>query len=74
MKIIAVDFDGTLCEEKWPEIGSANQPIIDELIRRKENGDKLILWTCRCGSLLDAAILWCLNHGLEFDAVNDNLL
>lgn len=24
-KIIAVDFDGTLCENKWPEIGEANE-------------------------------------------------
>lgn len=36
-------------------------------------GDKLILWTCREGALLDEAVLWCLNRGLKFDAVNDNL-
>lgn len=23
-KIIAVDFDGTLCENKWPDIGIPN--------------------------------------------------
>ena len=70
---IAVDFDGCLCENKWPDIGKANQPIINELVRRQAQGDRLILWTCREGLMLDAAIMWCLNHGLRFAAINDNL-
>lgn len=72
-KIIAVDFDGTLCENMWPGIGAENTPIIKELIERKEDGDKVILYTCRTGNLLDAAVLWCKARGLEFDAVNENL-
>lgn len=72
-KIIAVDFDGCLCEKKWPDIGAANWDAIHALIRRRAEGDKVILWTCRDGQMLDAAILWCLNHGLKFDAINDNL-
>ena len=27
--IIAVDFDGTLCKNRWPKIGPANNPLID---------------------------------------------
>ena len=73
MKVIAVDFDGCLCEAKWPGIGEARQPVIDTLIRERENGAKLILWTCREGATLQAAIMWCLKHDLKFDAVNDNL-
>ena len=42
-KIIAVDFDGTLCENKWPEIGKANKEMITYLKDRQANGDKLIL-------------------------------
>lgn len=72
-KVIAVDFDGCLCTNKWPEIGEENRPAINELIRRKAKGDKLILWTCRTGQQLDDAVLWCGNHGLEFDAINENL-
>lgn len=41
--------------------------------REKENGSRLILWTCRCGELLLEAVLWCGRQGLAFDAVNDNL-
>lgn len=72
--IIAVDFDGTITKEsKWPELGEPNMPLINELIRRRNNGDKLILWTCRNGDLLQAAINFCKTFGLEFDAVNENL-
>ena len=73
MKVIAVDFDGTLCENKWPEIGRANLSAINYLLRRQAKGDKLILWTCRTGELLDAAVMWSLQHGLRCDAVNANL-
>lgn len=72
-KVIAVDFDGCLCERKWPGIGAANWDAIHALIRRKAEGDKIILWTCRDGEMLQDAVDWCYNHGLKFDAVNDNL-
>lgn len=73
MKVIAVDFDGTLCKDRWPNIGEPYGEVINECIRRQADGDKIILWTCRSGALLDDALLWCLNRGLRFDAVNDNL-
>lgn len=71
--IIAVDFDGTLCTECWPEIGAPNLRLIGELIYRKSLGDKLILWTCRSGVQLLNAVKWCKSYGLTFDAINDNL-
>lgn len=72
-KVIAVDFDGTLCEEKWPEIGEANKEMITYLRERQEKGDKIILWTCRVDDMLQKAIDWSADHGLIFDAVNENL-
>lgn len=72
-RTIAVDFDGCLCKNNWPDIGNPNTEAINELIRRRQEGDKVILWTCREGDQLDNAIRWCKEHGLEFDAVNDNL-
>lgn len=71
--IIAVDFDGTLCEECWPEIGAPNLRLIGELIYRRSLGDRVILWTCRCGINLIQAVKWCKSYGLEFDAINENL-
>lgn len=70
--IIAVDFDGTLCENAWPDIGAPKVELIDFLKQRKEQGDKLILWTMREGRDLLNALYWCAELGLTFDAVNDN--
>lgn len=72
-KIIAVDFDGTLCENKWPEIGRPNEELIHYLLDQKKKSAKLILWTCRVGKLLEAAVQWSSEQGLFFDAVNENL-
>ena len=71
--IIAVDFDGTLCGEIYPEVGTPNMQLIDALIKRRMTGDKLILWTCREGEPLVKAVNWRNKLGLYFDAVNDNL-
>ena len=71
--IIAVDFDGTLCESCYPEIGKANTPLINGLKEKQAQGDKLILWTCRSGTHLKMAVEWCRFHGVTFDAVNANL-
>lgn len=72
-KIYAVDFDGTLCKDAFPEIGEANYPLINYLIERRQAGDKVILWTCRVRGWLDEAIKWAKSLGLEFDVVNSNL-
>lgn len=72
-KIIAVDFDNTLCYSNWPELGEPNHTLITFLKRWKALGNKLILWTCRTGNALTSAINWCKYYGLEFDAINDNL-
>lgn len=41
--------------------------------RINEEGDKIILWTCRVGDKLNEAVVWCYKHGLTFDAINENL-
>lgn len=71
--IFAVDFDGTLCESVYPGIGEPNITLINHLIKRRNQGNKVILWTCRCGERLQEAVAWCREQGLEFDAVNENL-
>ncbi len=71
--IIAVDFDGTLCKNRYPDIGEPIQEVIDKLLEEQKNGAKLILWTCRCDQELTDAVEWCERHGIIFDAVNDHL-
>lgn len=72
-KVIAIDFDGCLCENAWPEIGPPNRTIIRAALKQQRAGAALILWTCRSGELLDKAVAWCREHGLVFDAINENL-
>lgn len=72
-KIIAVDFDGTLCENKWPDIGEPIMEVINYIKRQKSEGAKVILWTCRTGLELMNAVYWCRKQGVMFDAVNQNI-
>lgn len=72
-RAIAIDFDGTLCQSQYPEIGEPNWSIIYQAIQEQKHGAGLILWTCREGELLSDAIKACAEWGLHFDAVNDSL-
>lgn len=70
--IIAVDFDGTIVEHKYPYIGKEIPFAIETLKKLKEERHTLILWTVREGKLLEEAINFCKEKGLEFYAVNSN--
>ena len=73
-KIIAVDFDYTLCESNYPLCGEPIIPVIDELLKEKGNGAIIILYTMREGKELKDAIDWCRSYGIKFDAVNENCM
>ena len=67
---IAVDFDGTIVEHRYPEIGREIPFATDTLKLLAKEGHRLILWSVREGRLLDEAVEWCRERGLEFYAVN----
>ncbi len=67
---IAVDFDGTIVKHRYPEIGPEIPFAIETLRKLQEEGHKLIMWSVREGELLDEAVEWCRERGLEFYAVN----
>lgn len=73
-KIFAVDFDGTLSQGvSFPEIGEPNKQLFEMLIKEKEKGSRIILYTCRTRGDLKRAIDFCRKNGLYFDKVNENL-
>lgn len=72
-KIIALDFDGCVVTNKYPEIGEPIEKNITKLKVEQSAGAKVILWTNRRGSYLDAAVAFCDDHGIHLDAVNANL-
>jgi len=70
--VIAVDFDGTIVEHRFPKIGKEIPFAIQTLKMLQEDGHRLILWTSREGKELDAALNFCLRKGVVFYAVNKN--
>lgn len=70
--IIAVDFDNTLAFTRYPEILSPNYEVIDFVQNAKAGGAIIILWTCRDGEALQAALEWCDNNNVPIDYVNEN--
>lgn len=72
-KIIALDYDGTLALNSYPQAGDPNWPVINKALAEQAAGAKLILWTCREGDELAIALDACASWGLHIAAVNDNL-
>jgi len=68
--VYAVDFDGTICEDQFPNIGEPKCNVIWMIKKLKTEGHKLILWTCRTGDALTIALDWCHQFDLKFDSVN----
>lgn len=69
---IAVDFDGTIVEHKYPAIGKEILFAIETLKELQKQKHQLILWTYRSGKELDEAVEFCRERGIEFYAVNKN--
>ena len=70
--IIAVDFDGTIVDHEYPEIGKTKLFAFETLKALQKQGHQLILWTYRAGEELDKAVDFCKKNGVEFYAVNKN--
>lgn len=67
---IAVDFDGTIVEHAFPEIGKEKLFAFRTLRELEKMGAKLILNTLRSGKELEAAVEFCRANGIEFYAIN----
>ena len=70
---IAVDFDGTIVEHRYPEIGREIPFATDTLKMLIKDQHRLILWSVREGKLLEDAVEWCRARGVEFYAVNKDV-
>lgn len=61
--IIAVDFDGTIVEHRYPAIGNEIPFAIETLKRLSEERHRLILWSVREGKLLEEAVSFVATGG-----------
>ena len=67
---IAIDFDGTIVQDRYPEIGN-ERPFATQTIKMlMAEGHQFILWTVREGELLEEAVQWLRDRGIELYAVN----
>lgn len=67
---IAVDFDGTIVEHRYPDIGKEKLFAFQTLKALQDQHHELILWTFRTGKTLEEAVEFCRQNGIEFYAVN----
>ena len=72
-KVYAIDFDGTIVRNRWPEIGDPYLSVVQYISALQERGDKWILYTMREGEKLQEALKFLEELDLKPDAVNDNL-
>ena len=68
--VIAVDFDGTIVEDRYPGIGKPMPFAFETLKMLQKDGHRLVLWTYRVNRKLDEAVHFCRENGIEFYAVN----
>lgn len=69
---ICVDFDGTIVDHRFPNIG---QPVPGAIFYMKEwrkRGAQLILFTMRSGTSLDEAVRFLISTGVELYGINEN--
>lgn len=71
-KVIAIDFDATIVEHEYPEIGKQIRFAFATIKELEKKGHRLILWTYREGKLLDEAVNYCKENGISFYAINAN--
>jgi hypothetical protein len=70
--IIAIDFDGTIVDDAFPEIGEPKLFVFETLKQLVEKRHQLILWTTRTGNQLQKAVDFCKENGVEFYAINNS--
>lgn len=73
-KIIAVDFDGTIVEDKYPAIGKPKLFAFETLKQLQNDGYRLTLWTYRNGKALEEAVEFCTSNGIEFYGINNSFI
>ena len=70
--IIAVDFDGTLHDAEYPNIGEPVKDAVEVMRRIHDDGHTIIIWSCRAGRYYDDMVEWLDGIGIPFDYINEH--
>lgn len=71
-EIIAVDFDGTVVDHRYPDVGPELPGATEKLRAAAKAGVKLILWTMRSGKELQDAVAWYKEREIPLFGINQN--
>jgi len=69
---IGLDFDGTVVEHRYPDIGNNVPGAISVITQLWLEGHKIILWTMRSGKELDDAVKHLSEYGIVPYGINGN--
>jgi hypothetical protein len=71
--VLAIDFDGTIATESFPEVGSLRKDAAPVIRRFYEEGHYIIINTCRSGKYQGMAEDFLKEHSIPYHYVNCNL-
>lgn len=72
LKTIAVDFDGTIVEHMFPEIGAIKQNVVDRVKKWYAEGHTIIIWTCRTDQYAEEAKKFLAEQEIPYHYFNEN--
>jgi predicted mannosyl-3-phosphoglycerate phosphatase (HAD superfamily) len=72
MAIFAIDFDGTIVTDQYPDIGEPISEAIDTILELKKLGHKIIIWSCRVEPQLSEMRDFLISNNIPFDLINEN--
>jgi hypothetical protein len=68
--IIAIDFDGTIVEDRFPDVGKMIPGAREAINQLYADGYTIIIWSCRTGIKKARAIEWLVMNGIKFHYFN----
>jgi len=72
--ILAIDFDGTIVDHQYPEIGDLKPNAVETIQQWHNAGHQIIIWTCRHTDSDIIPMKEFLNENkIPYDAINDNV-
>ena len=71
-KTVAIDFDGTIVENIFPEIGAIKQNVVDKMREWYEQGHTIIIWTCRTDQYAEEARKFLDDNEIPYHYFNEN--
>ena len=72
--VIAIDFDGTICELAFPEVGAMKKMAKHYINKLYDEGHKILINTCRSGLYEGMAETFLKENGIKYHYINSNLL